>query len=219
MSALAWYDETYGEIGDICAPSSGHYYGCDGHKYSISLQYSNARDSCVDFPVPACVLSIPNDIFSGAPIMSPTNAPIMLPTNAPIMSPTTDPSNNLSASPIIKPEPITLQPTASAPTQTPSNKPITSNPSKNPTSIPITSNPSKNPTSIPITLVPTNTPITLTPTNKPTTVPSTDKPSTSPVTMIPTKIISVTPTIKPSKKAKRTKTPAMTPKLKPNKLK
>ena len=196
MKDLAWYDETYGEIGDICEPSSGHYNACDGYNYSISLQYSNAQNSCVDFPAPACGSSGPNDAISGAPITTPTTAPV-----------------SLSVPTIIKPEPepITVAPTTTAPTKTPSNTPTTSKPSKNPTNMPITLVPTNTPTNTPITLAPTDIP-----TNAPITLAPTDIPTNAPITILPTKSNAV-PTVTPSKTIKRTKSPVKSPKSKPNK--
>ena len=43
---LAWYDPTYGEIGDICNGQQGTTVG-NGHTYTIQLEFSNARNDCV----------------------------------------------------------------------------------------------------------------------------------------------------------------------------
>jgi len=43
---LAWYDPNYGEIGDICNGQQGTTTG-NGHTYTIQLEFSNARNDCV----------------------------------------------------------------------------------------------------------------------------------------------------------------------------
>jgi len=44
---LAWYDETNGEIGDICNGQQGTTVGGDGVTYTIQLEFSNAASNCV----------------------------------------------------------------------------------------------------------------------------------------------------------------------------
>jgi len=44
---LAWYDETNGEIGDICNGQQGTTLGGDGVTYTIQLEFSNAASNCV----------------------------------------------------------------------------------------------------------------------------------------------------------------------------
>lgn len=51
---LAWYDQTNGEIGDICNAQQGTYTGCDGQAYTIQLEFSNAQANCIGFPAPTC---------------------------------------------------------------------------------------------------------------------------------------------------------------------
>jgi hypothetical protein len=43
---LAWYDPTFGEIGDICNGQQGTTTG-NGHNYVIQLEFSNAANNCV----------------------------------------------------------------------------------------------------------------------------------------------------------------------------
>lgn len=52
---IAWYDDTYGEIGDVCNDLSNVFYACDGQTYSVQLEYSNAKKSCVSIGSPVCV--------------------------------------------------------------------------------------------------------------------------------------------------------------------
>jgi len=47
---LAWYDQTNGEIGDICNGQQGTYVA-NGTSYTIQLEFSNAANNCVNFPV------------------------------------------------------------------------------------------------------------------------------------------------------------------------
>ena len=44
---LAWYDQTNGEIGDICNGQQGTTVGSDGVTYVIQLEFSNAANNCV----------------------------------------------------------------------------------------------------------------------------------------------------------------------------
>ncbi|KAJ3023343.1 UNVERIFIED_CONTAM: hypothetical protein HDU68_008662 [Siphonaria sp. JEL0065] len=44
---LAWYDQTNGEIGDICNAQQGTTVGGDGVTYKIQKQWSNADNACV----------------------------------------------------------------------------------------------------------------------------------------------------------------------------
>ena len=59
---LAWYDQTNGEIGDICNGQQGSYTA-NGTTYTIQLEFSNAANNCVNFP-PA---SSPNFTLSASP--------------------------------------------------------------------------------------------------------------------------------------------------------
>ncbi|HEY0482159.1 MAG TPA: hypothetical protein VGD37_31785 [Kofleriaceae bacterium] len=43
---LAWYDPSFGEIGDICNGQQGTTTG-NGHSYTIQLEFSNARNDCI----------------------------------------------------------------------------------------------------------------------------------------------------------------------------
>jgi hypothetical protein len=44
---LAWYDGTYGEIGDICNGQQGNMNGSDGQTYVVQQEFSNAADNCI----------------------------------------------------------------------------------------------------------------------------------------------------------------------------
>ncbi|HEX2328322.1 MAG TPA: hypothetical protein VHN74_06345 [Candidatus Angelobacter sp.] len=46
---LAWYDQTNGEIGDICNGQQGSYTA-NGTTYTIQLEFSNSASNCVNFP-------------------------------------------------------------------------------------------------------------------------------------------------------------------------
>jgi hypothetical protein len=45
-SPLAWYNKTYGEIGDICNAQQGSVVGTDGVTYTIQLEWSNSKNAC-----------------------------------------------------------------------------------------------------------------------------------------------------------------------------
>jgi hypothetical protein len=49
---LAWYDQTNGEIGDICNGQQASYTA-NGTAYTIQLEFSNAANNCVTFPPPS----------------------------------------------------------------------------------------------------------------------------------------------------------------------
>lgn len=44
---IAWYDENYGEIADICGSEQGTISTADGQSYTVHKQYSNALHSCI----------------------------------------------------------------------------------------------------------------------------------------------------------------------------
>ncbi|HEX2569828.1 MAG TPA: hypothetical protein VH877_09750 [Polyangia bacterium] len=44
---LAWYDQTNGEIGDICNASQGSVVGADGRTYTVQREWSNKQGACV----------------------------------------------------------------------------------------------------------------------------------------------------------------------------
>ena len=44
---LSWYNNTYGEIGDICNAVQGTVVGSDGITYTVQTEYSNALADCV----------------------------------------------------------------------------------------------------------------------------------------------------------------------------
>ncbi|KAJ3307877.1 hypothetical protein HDU76_004299, partial [Blyttiomyces sp. JEL0837] len=44
---LAWYDNTYGEIGDICNGQQGTFVGGDGVTYTVQKEWSNQKGACI----------------------------------------------------------------------------------------------------------------------------------------------------------------------------
>ena len=44
---LAWYDQTNGEIGDICNAEQGTITGGDGVSYTVQKEFSNVADDCI----------------------------------------------------------------------------------------------------------------------------------------------------------------------------
>jgi len=59
---LAWYDQTNGEIGDICNAQQGSYVA-NGTTYTIQLEFSNSANNCVLPPAQ----SSPNFTLSASP--------------------------------------------------------------------------------------------------------------------------------------------------------
>jgi hypothetical protein len=45
-SPLAWYNKTYGEIGDICNGQQGSVLGTDGITYTVQTEWSNSKSAC-----------------------------------------------------------------------------------------------------------------------------------------------------------------------------
>ena len=45
-SPLAWYNRTYGEIGDICNAQQGTIVGTDGVTYTVQKEWSNSQSIC-----------------------------------------------------------------------------------------------------------------------------------------------------------------------------
>jgi len=45
-SPLAWYNKTYGEIGDICNAQQGSIVGTDGVTYTVQKEWSNSQQLC-----------------------------------------------------------------------------------------------------------------------------------------------------------------------------
>lgn len=43
---LAWYDPTYGEIGDICNAQQGSVVGGNGTTYTVQTEFSNSKNNC-----------------------------------------------------------------------------------------------------------------------------------------------------------------------------
>src|SRR5947209_6734634 len=60
---LAWYDQTNGEIGDICNAQQGSYVA-NGTTYTIQLEFSNAANNCV---LPPAGTTSPNFTLSASP--------------------------------------------------------------------------------------------------------------------------------------------------------
>ena len=46
-SPLAWYDNTNGEIGDICNAQQGSIVGGDGQTYTVQKEFSNVANNCI----------------------------------------------------------------------------------------------------------------------------------------------------------------------------
>jgi hypothetical protein len=44
---LAWYDNTNGEIGDICNAQQGSITGSDGVSYTVQAEFSNVANNCI----------------------------------------------------------------------------------------------------------------------------------------------------------------------------
>jgi hypothetical protein len=44
---LAWYDNTNGEIGDICNAQQGTFIGSDGVVYTVQKEFSNVLNNCI----------------------------------------------------------------------------------------------------------------------------------------------------------------------------
>jgi len=64
---LAWYDESYGEIGDICVASGNASFESvlPASGYTVQKIWSNVQQDCVAAP-PTFALSAPASVFSGA---------------------------------------------------------------------------------------------------------------------------------------------------------
>jgi hypothetical protein len=60
---LAWYDQTNGEIGDICNGQQGSYVA-NGTTYTIQLEFSNSANNCV---LPPAGSASPNFSLSASP--------------------------------------------------------------------------------------------------------------------------------------------------------
>jgi hypothetical protein len=74
---LAWYDQTNGEIGDICNAQQGTFVGSDGVTYTVQLEFSNQASDCIlskntPPPPPDAGTTTPD---SGAPADSGTPPP------------------------------------------------------------------------------------------------------------------------------------------------
>jgi Bacterial Ig-like domain (group 3) len=60
---LAWYDDTNGEIGDICNAQQGTFVGNDGQTYVLQYEFSNAQSNCI---IPPITYPINNDFSISA---------------------------------------------------------------------------------------------------------------------------------------------------------
>jgi hypothetical protein len=47
---LSWYDNAYGEIGDLCNAQQGSIVGADGHTYTVQKLFSNVANDCIVTP-------------------------------------------------------------------------------------------------------------------------------------------------------------------------
>ena len=64
---LAWYDPTYGEIGDICNAQQGTVVGGDATTYVVQTEFSNAANNCI------VTKAMPNDFSVSAPATASVN--------------------------------------------------------------------------------------------------------------------------------------------------
>src|SRR6185312_15595745 len=64
---LAWYDNTNGEIGDICNAQQGSFTACDGQTYTIQLEFSNAQNNCINGIAQSCGTQTPDFSISDSP--------------------------------------------------------------------------------------------------------------------------------------------------------
>jgi len=55
---LAWYDQTNGEIGDICVGQNGTVVGSDGVTYNVQKEFSNSASDCVVSLGPPAVAAV-----------------------------------------------------------------------------------------------------------------------------------------------------------------
>ena len=55
---LAWYDNTNGEIGDICNAEQGTITGADGLPYTVQAEFSNAQSACIVPATPSSEFSV-----------------------------------------------------------------------------------------------------------------------------------------------------------------
>ncbi len=51
---LAWFDNTNGEIGDLCAAQQTTFAACDGETYVVQQEFSNAAANCIAPATPSC---------------------------------------------------------------------------------------------------------------------------------------------------------------------
>lgn len=63
---LAWYDQTNGEVGDICSQDQDQVNSSNASGYSIQLVWSNVQNACVDGP-PQYLVSAPSMVQIGTP--------------------------------------------------------------------------------------------------------------------------------------------------------
>eukprot|EP00597_Dinobryon_sp_UTEXLB2267_P018890 CAMPEP_0201114010 /NCGR_PEP_ID=MMETSP0812-20130820/78158_1 /ASSEMBLY_ACC=CAM_ASM_000668 /TAXON_ID=98059 /ORGANISM="Dinobryon sp., Strain UTEXLB2267" /LENGTH=651 /DNA_ID=CAMNT_0047377597 /DNA_START=28 /DNA_END=1980 /DNA_ORIENTATION=- len=122
LNILSWYDNTNGEIGDMCNAQQASYLACDGYTYRIQKEFSNEQKDCVEFP-PSAKFCMP----TAYPSMEPT-APTALPTLAPTtptMTPTQAPTRPTAVPTIVPTKSPSCKPTIapSVPTQQPSISP------------------------------------------------------------------------------------------------
>jgi hypothetical protein len=88
-SPLAWYNTTYGEIGDICNAEQGSIVGADGQTYTVQKLYSNSEQDCI--VAPATTSTAPT-------ITSPNNALFLAgASNSTIIAATGTPAPTFSA--------------------------------------------------------------------------------------------------------------------------
>jgi hypothetical protein len=63
---LAWYDQSFGEIGDICNGLVGTVVGSDGVTYAVQKEFSNRANDCIvvtPAPLASAPASTPRTVF------------------------------------------------------------------------------------------------------------------------------------------------------------
>jgi cell division septation protein DedD len=103
---LAWYDNSNGEIGDICNAQQGTIVGGDGVTYTVQKEYSNKQSTCI--------VSEPTPTPTGTATPTPTQTPTRTATPVPIQTATAVPTATPTAT-------STPTPTV-GPTATPTSK-------------------------------------------------------------------------------------------------
>jgi hypothetical protein len=91
---LAWYDSTYGEIGDICNDMHGTVLGGDGLTYDVQTEFSNLANDCIVSRTVSPSFSVTPTTFEGG---TPVSGTVSLGTVAPAGGATVTLSSSLPA--------------------------------------------------------------------------------------------------------------------------